>query len=113
MLYLGRLTEEKGVRLLMRAWERAAGRVGVPLVLAGAGPMTAEVQRWADDRADVHFVGLQSRERCAELMARAAVLAAPSVWLESFGLVIAEAMAAGVPVVPPRTAPSSSWSRTA
>ena len=99
VLYLGRLTEEKGVPLLMRAWERMAASVDVPLVLAGAGPLTAEVQRWADSRTDVHFLGLQPRERCAELMARAAVLVAPSVWMESFGLVIAEAMAARVPVV--------------
>jgi glycosyltransferase involved in cell wall biosynthesis len=99
VLYLGRLTEEKGVPLLMRAWERAAGPVGLPLLVAGAGPLDAELRRWADRRTDVHVVGLQSRERCAELMAEAAVLVAPSVWLEVFGLVVAEAMAAGVPVV--------------
>jgi glycosyltransferase involved in cell wall biosynthesis len=101
LLFLGRLTEEKGVRLLMAAWDRisAGGGLGLPLVLAGAGPLQDDVTRWAGDRDDVRYVGLQSRDECSALMARAAALVAPSSWLETFGLVVVEAMAAGVPSV--------------
>jgi glycosyltransferase involved in cell wall biosynthesis len=101
LLFLGRLTEEKGVRLLMAAWDRvsAEGGIGLPLVLAGAGPLQDDVARWAGDRDDVHYLGLQTRDECSALMARAAALVAPSSWLETFGLVVVEAMAAGVPSV--------------
>jgi glycosyltransferase involved in cell wall biosynthesis len=101
LLYFGRLTEEKGVRLLMTAWDQlgACGGLGLPLVLAGAGPLHGELARWAQDREDVRYIGLQTRAECTELVARAAAVLAPSVWMESFGLVVVEAMAAGVPAV--------------
>ncbi|MFF5986215.1 glycosyltransferase [Prauserella flavalba] len=101
LLYIGRLTEEKGVRLLMAAWDllRARGGVGLPLVVAGSGPLDGEVAGWARERADVRYLGLRTRDECAELTARAAALVAPSQWLEGFGLVVVEAAAAGVPSV--------------
>lgn len=101
VLYLGRMTEDKGVRLLLTAWELidADGGVGVPLVLAGDGPLSEEVRCWAADRRDVRYLGLQSRAECRELTLRAAAVVAPSQARETFGLVLAEAMAAAVPVV--------------
>jgi glycosyltransferase involved in cell wall biosynthesis len=101
LLYLGRLTEEKGVRLLMAAWERlaATGGLGVPLVIAGAGPLADEVTAWAKGRQDVRFVGLRDKAASRALVARAIAVVVPSRWLETFGLVVVEAMAAGVPSV--------------
>ncbi|WP_091671576.1 glycosyltransferase family 4 protein [Amycolatopsis marina] len=101
VLYLGRLTEEKGVRLLMTAWDAVRDRSAprVPLVLAGTGPLEDEVRRWADGRADVRYLGLRDKAECRELAARAMAMVAPSTWLETFGLVVVEAMAAGVPTV--------------
>lgn len=101
VLYLGRMTEEKGVRLLMAAWDEltAAGGLGVPLVLAGTGPMQDEVARWAAGHADVRYTGLLSRPQCRDLTARSVAVVAPSSWLEAFGLIVVEAMAAGVPAV--------------
>jgi glycosyltransferase involved in cell wall biosynthesis len=101
ILFLGRLTEEKGVRLLMAAWDRirADGGIGLPLVVAGTGPLQDEVARWAHDRHDVRYLGLQTREECWELAAGAVAVVAPSAWLEAFGLVVVEAMAVGVPSV--------------
>jgi glycosyltransferase involved in cell wall biosynthesis len=101
VLYLGRLTEEKGLRLLMAAWDRhvARGPAALPLLVAGSGPLQDELTQWAAGRTDVRFLGLQTREQCGELLEGAAAVVAPSVWLEAFGLVVVEAMAAGVPVV--------------
>jgi glycosyltransferase involved in cell wall biosynthesis len=98
VLFLGRLTEEKGVRLLMSAWDRL-GDVGLPLVIAGTGPLEDDVRAWAADRSDVRYVGLQDKAACRSLTAQAAAVVVPSVWLETFGLVVVEAMAAGVPAV--------------
>jgi glycosyltransferase involved in cell wall biosynthesis len=101
LLYLGRLTEEKGVRLLMAAWDRIAadGGLGVPLVIAGAGPLESSVAEWAAGRADVRYVGLQDKAASRSLVARSVAVVVPSQWLETFGLVVVEAMAAGVPAV--------------
>ncbi|MFE4049450.1 glycosyltransferase [Streptomyces sp. YIM B13518] len=101
LLYLGRLAETKGVRLLMAAWDgiAAGGGAGVPLVIAGTGPLEAEVTAWAAGRDDVRYVGLYDAEECRRAVARSVAVLAPSTWLEAFGLVVVEAMAAGVPVV--------------
>lgn len=101
VLFLGRLAETKGVRLLMAAWDELAadGGVGVPLVLAGAGPLAPEVTAWAEGRDDVRYVGLYDPEQCRWAVARSVSVVAPSMSLETFGLVAAEAMAAGVPAV--------------
>ncbi len=101
VLFLGRITAEKGIGLLMRAWDRIAadGGLGMPLVIAGTGPMQDEVARWAEGRDDVRYEGLRTKAECADLVTRAAVAVAPSEWLETFGLVVVEAMAAGVPTV--------------
>ncbi|MEV6395251.1 glycosyltransferase [Streptomyces sp. NPDC051907] len=101
LLYLGRLAEAKGLRLLMAAWDElaAAGGVGVPLMIAGAGPLEPEVAAWAAGRDDVRFVGLYDVAECRQAVARSVAVVAPSTWLETFGLVVVEAMAAGVPAV--------------
>lgn len=101
LLYLGRLAETKGVRLLMAAWDEiaAGGGAGVPLVIAGAGPLEREVTAWAAGRDDVRYAGLLDRDECRRAVARSVAVVAPSTWLEAFGLVVVEAMAAGVPAV--------------
>ncbi|MFH8700940.1 glycosyltransferase [Streptomyces chartreusis] len=101
VLYLGRLAEAKGVRLLMTAWDElaAAGGVGVPLVIAGTGPLEQEMTAWAAGRDDVRYAGLYDTAECRKAIARSVAVVAPSTWLEAFGLVVVEAMAAGVPVV--------------
>lgn len=101
LLYLGRLTVEKGVELLMAAWDKvaAAGGLGVPLVIAGAGPLADTVSRWAAHRHDVRFVGRLDAAASRAMVARSVAVVVPSRWLETFGLVVVEAMAAGVPAV--------------
>jgi glycosyltransferase involved in cell wall biosynthesis len=101
ILYLGRMAQEKGVRLLMAAWDEitAGGGIGLPLVLAGTGPLQSEVEQWARNRSDVRYTGLLDKAECRQITARAAAAVVPSAWLEAFGLVAVEAMAAGVPAV--------------
>ncbi|WP_406065281.1 glycosyltransferase [Streptomyces sp. NBC_01077] len=101
LLFLGRLAEAKGVRLLMAAWDEIAadGGVDVPLVIAGAGPLEREVTAWAAGRDDVRYAGLWDPAECRRAVARSVAVVAPSMSLETFGLVVAEAMAAGVPAV--------------
>ena len=94
-LVAGRVAREKGVEVAAAACERA----GVPLVVAGDGPLLTTALR---EHPGVRFVGRVSREELAELRARAALAIVPSRAAETFGLAAAEAMAAGVPMVASR-----------
>lgn len=99
VVFAGRLTEAKGLRVLMRAWDRYTESTRDPrlrLAIAGSGPLEAEVRSWAAGRRSVEVHGLLGRDATAQLVARATAVVVPSEWQEPFGLVVAEAMAAGV-----------------
>jgi glycosyltransferase involved in cell wall biosynthesis len=92
-LYLGRLSEEKGLATLVEAWRRGAtGR----LTVVGDGPERARLERSAPD--GVTFLGQVPADRVGELLRDARALLVPSVWYEAQPRVILEAFAAGVPV---------------
>lgn len=102
IVFVGRLTEEKGLRVLMDAWNRhTAGRPNpkLRLAIAGTGPLEPEIRSWATQHGSVDVLGLLDRSACTELMTRAAAIVAPSEWPEPFGMVVAEAMASAVPPI--------------
>lgn len=77
---------------------RAGAAAGRPVVLAGSGPMRAELEDTARGlRVPVHFVHRPSDAVLHELYRRASVFVFPAV--EDFGIMPVEAMAAGTPVV--------------
>jgi glycosyltransferase involved in cell wall biosynthesis len=98
VLFLGRLSAEKGVQPLLEAFRWMPGE---RLVIAGAGPFEEEARAFAAKHrmTNVEFAGFQSGEAKARLLAKAKFLVFPSVWYETFGMVILEAYAAGKPVV--------------
>ncbi len=100
LLFAGRITPEKGVEDAI-VIARAAGR---PLLLAGGiydqdyyNARVAPLLATAD--ASATYLGPVDRERLWELMAGAEGVLCPVHWDEPFGLVAAEAQAAGAPVV--------------
>jgi len=100
--FVGRLTDTKGVPTLMRAWERylqQSPRPRLRLVIVGAGPLDGVVREWASANPTVEFVGILDRAACALQVAGSRAAIVPSDYEEPFGLVIVEAMAAGVPPV--------------
>jgi glycosyltransferase involved in cell wall biosynthesis len=96
-LVASRLAPEKGVDVAIEACALA----GVPLVVAGDGPLAAELRAHAAG-ADVTFTGRVSAAALADLRAAAGVAVVPSRSAETFGLAAAEAMAAGLPVAATR-----------
>jgi glycosyltransferase involved in cell wall biosynthesis len=102
VLLVGRLTDLKGGRLLIRALRRAGEVLGrrLTLAVAGDGPERGALETLAR-RLDVstEFLGWVSPARRAALMRQADVLAVPSVWPEPFGLVGIEAGSVGLPAV--------------
>jgi glycosyltransferase involved in cell wall biosynthesis len=93
-LFVGRLCEEKGVRQLLRAWQRLPQ---IPLVIIGDGPLRKEAQRSAGK--NVTFTGeLPATETLARVKA-ARFLVCPSVFYETFGMTVLEAAACGVATI--------------
>jgi L-malate glycosyltransferase len=93
----------KNVHLLLEAWPKVLRRcTDAELVLAGPGYETGgPAHSWAQERgllASVSFVGAVTRDQVPDLMRSVSVLAHPSLE-ESFGMVILEAMALGLPVL--------------
>jgi glycosyltransferase involved in cell wall biosynthesis len=95
-LYLGRLSPEKGVDTLLRAWRPSLGR----LVVAGDGPVATALR--ALPGRSVDFVGQVRAEEGNRLMRAARAVLIPSRCYEGFPRAVAEAYAAGVPVVASR-----------
>jgi glycosyltransferase involved in cell wall biosynthesis len=91
-LFVGRLSAEKGVALMLDAWARRP--VGT-LRIVGDGPLRPLVE----SRSDVVFLGPQNQEGVRAAMRDSAVLLVPSTWHDVLPTVILEALAAGRPVL--------------
>lgn len=106
VVFLGRLDAAKGVPFLMRAWDTFRSlepASTLRLVIAGGGPLDEAVRSWATGHDSVDVAGLLSPDDAARLLRRSVAALVPSQWEETFGLVAAEAMAAGVaPIAPAR-----------
>ena len=89
--YVGKLSREKGVHLLLEALREVEAKA----VVVGFGPAREELERAAGP--DVLFTGPLEHRHLARLLALADVSVAPSVFPEAFGMVAAEAAACGSP----------------
>jgi glycosyltransferase involved in cell wall biosynthesis len=102
ILFVGRLTDLKGVDFLLRAIPSAAAELGkrLSVTVAGDGPECAKLQALADEiNVAVNFAGWIGSERKLKLMREADLLAVPSLWPEPFALVGIEAGSVGLPAV--------------
>jgi glycosyltransferase involved in cell wall biosynthesis len=94
-LYVGRLSAEKGINILLEAFKN----MNVRLKIAGSGPMEAEVSAAATIYPNIDFLGLNGPDEIRKIIAGAKALIFTSVWFETFGMVIIEAFSCGVPVI--------------
>ncbi len=117
VLFVGRLSPEKGVDVLLRAWsllinspfsaDAAANHSSLvtrhlSLTIVGDGPERPALESLAatlgiSDR--VEFAGTLSRTATRDMMSSAALLVLPSICYETFGLAILEAASLGVPAI--------------
>lgn len=91
VLFVGRPEPRKGLEVAVAAVEKV--RESYPVELVAVGPTPRDVPRW------VNALGAVSQEELPGIYRSASVFCAPSISGESFGIVLAEAAAAGVPVV--------------
>lgn len=97
VLFAGRLAPEKGIAVLLEAWQRMPG--AARLVIAGDGPEAASVRAAAARDGRIDWLGRRTPEEVLDLAGQAACLVLPSLWYEGFSRVILEAYARGTPVV--------------
>jgi glycosyltransferase involved in cell wall biosynthesis len=100
-LYVGRLAPEKNLALVRKTFAAIRARQpGARMVWVGDGPAAGEL---ANEHSDHHFAGMRLGEDLAAHYASADLFLFPSL-TETYGNVVAEAMASGVPVLAYRSA---------
>lgn len=98
LLYVGRISAEKGVRNLLEAWQHINDQNNMKLMIVGEGPEKEQLSMLYTDKS-VEFVGNQSSDKVLEYMKHAKYLIVPSIWYEGFPMTIVEAYSVGTPVI--------------
>ena len=102
LLYVGRLAKEKNLGFLLSAFSRLAFEFpDCYLILVGDGDERTRLEAWVKKRglqAQIRFMGARPRNQLGRFYRRAHLLLFPSL-SEAQGLVVAESMAQGLPVV--------------
>lgn len=103
LLYVGRLSEEKGIASLLRAIAILPAEIKLKVV--GSGPQKKYLQSLTNELKltdRVEFIGNTDSSTVAKLMQKARYTVVPSIWLEVFGYVALESLAQGTPVIASR-----------
>jgi glycosyltransferase involved in cell wall biosynthesis len=94
-LFVGRLSEEKGIETLLKAF----GELPFVLKIAGDGPLKNTVTEAAKQYSNIRYIGSLTSEEVTTELLKTQALIFPSVWYEAFGLVNIEAFSNGTPVL--------------
>ncbi len=94
-LFAGRLTEEKGLRIVLDAFADNQ----LPLKIVGAGPLENVVLNYCFRHPNITFLGQRTKHDINKLLQDSIALIFPSLWYETFGMVVIEAFSQGVPVI--------------
>lgn len=100
VVFAGRLSPEKGAAVLIEAWHRWGAAAPVLRIL-GSGPQEGDLQALARSGpagARIEFHGHVEARATLGHIARARLTVVPSIWAETFSLVVAQSFAAGTPV---------------
>ncbi len=100
-LFVGRLTEDKGVLTMVEAWRQLKQQI--PLRIAGDGPLRAQLEAeiGKGGQSTVSLLGQVSHDEILAAMKQARFLVFPSEWYEGFPMTIAEAFGCALPVICP------------
>lgn len=94
-VYVGRLSEEKGIIPLLHAWKATNHKIKI----FGTGPLQKEVELIVSNSPNMQYMGFQDKQTLSNQIASATAVIVPSVCYESMPLAVLEAYALGTPVI--------------
>ncbi len=98
ILYVGRMYRSKGLHILIDAFKQIK-RNNIHLHIIGAGKDAEEFKKNAGDYSNTTFYGFVRDEELIALYKKASVAVVPSIWYETFGIVIIESFKYATPVI--------------
>ena len=96
-LYVGRLDELKGIKVLFEAW-RLMGADAPHLIVCGKGPLEDWCTRQAQG-LNIEMKGYVENRSVRQIISQSEALVLPTLWYEGFPMTIVEAFSAGIPVI--------------
>ncbi len=98
-LFFGRLSSEKGLWTLVKAWELLT--MPPQLIIAGTGPLSASLEAYIFEKnlTNVSLVGYKSGNELSELIRMASFIVTPSEWYENNPMTIIEGFSYGKPAI--------------
>lgn len=96
-LYVGRLSKEKGIETLLKAWKHMPETIKLDVV--GAGDEEKIYMEEYKSHTNINFLGRKTVDEVYKYVSAAAAVIVPSEWYEPFGRIATEAFAHGIPVI--------------
>jgi glycosyltransferase involved in cell wall biosynthesis len=96
-VFLGRLDAVKGIDTLLAAWQNHG--IDYPLRVAGAGPLEGIIAEAAASNDRIDYLGHVNQSEADKLLGEATFVVVPTLGIETFGRVAAEALAKGTPAI--------------
>lgn len=103
-LYIGRLSEEKGIEVLINSLRFHSKNI----IVVGDGPLRGFVEDSMNIYPNSRYEGSKSKQQCIEYMKKCKALLFPSIWVENFPMTIIEALSTGTPIIYSMTGPLTS-----
>ncbi len=97
-VFMGRLSEEKGIALLLKAFAGLPHRIRI----AGDGPLRDEVIAYSRQYPNIEYAGVIEKNSVSDFLSAGTALIFPSTWYEGMPMVLLEAFAAGLPIIASR-----------
>jgi glycosyltransferase involved in cell wall biosynthesis len=94
-LFVGRLSDEKGISILLKAFQKC----NYSLHIAGDGPLRSEIENACKSNSNINYKGNLSHSEVIEAMQQCTALIFPSIWYEGMPMTILESFAVGTPVI--------------
>ena len=94
-VFIGRLTEEKGLHIILEAFSKS----NFTIKIFGTGPLENVVREFANKHRNIIYQGFQNKETIYKELAIAQALIVPSIWFEGMPMTVIESFSLGTPVI--------------
>ncbi|ACT59471.1 glycosyltransferase family 4 protein [Hirschia baltica] len=97
VVFAGRISEEKGIDILIEAWKEW-GPDAPYLEVLGDGPLKSKLEKNTKGINNISFLGKMDSSEAEKIIGNSRLLILPSIWFEGFPMVVREALALGTPI---------------